>query len=341
MRYVNTQVHHVDDENMILKDVFCPRCNENMKVIRTSRGTKLYQCLNCKFTSENIPVIYEKMDCPKCGKKLLIKKARFGEYIVCARFPKCNFHEIINKSSTKSSTNINEHKIEFKKGKRDDIEEEVMSSWEANIIRLFNYLQIDYKYENDGFVLDKNDCDYKYMSFMYVPDLILNDGTLIEIKGNLDYRSLQNMKRFKELYPDKNIVVIDRDIYYLLEKKYSTLVPNWENTANSLNCYITVVGITLTERKQYVDKLKDNEELYIVRELDNKFDTNAIKVLDKNHNHIGYISSDYACYYAPKIDKGIKYKIIIKKREEKVLKCSIIATNLDSYDVSQYFDIFK
>ena len=337
MRYDNIQVHHINDDNKILEDVFCPRCNENMKVIRTKVGSKLYQCLKCEFTSKNIPVIYEKKDCPKCGKKLIINKGRIGEYIICVNSPKCDFSELISKNDISN----NKYETEFKKGKREDIKEDVMSSWEANIIRIFDYLKIDYKYESDSFNLDKNECNYEYVSFSYVPDFVFNDGTLIEVKGNLDYRSLQNMKRFKELYPNENIIVIDRDIYYLLEKKYSSLISNWEKTSNTLTCYIDVVGITFKERKQFVDKLNDNDELYIVRELDNKFDKNAIKVLDKDNNHIGYISGDYACYYAPKIDKGIKYKLIVKERKEKVLKCSINATNLDSYDVSEYLDIFK
>ena len=37
----------------------------------------------------------------------------------------------------------NEYEKKFKKGNRDDIKEDVMSSWEANIIRLFDYLKIE------------------------------------------------------------------------------------------------------------------------------------------------------------------------------------------------------
>ena len=40
MRYNNIQVHHIDDEDKILEDVFCPRCNEHMKGIRTKVGVK-------------------------------------------------------------------------------------------------------------------------------------------------------------------------------------------------------------------------------------------------------------------------------------------------------------
>lgn len=337
MRYNDIQVVHVDDEDKKTNDVFCPRCNGNMKVIRNKLGFKLYQCLNCKYTSKNKPVVYENKNCPKCGKKLLINNIKFGEIIACANYPKCDYYEVINRKdivNNKTETN-------FKKGNRVDIKKDVMSSWEANVIRIFNYLKIDYKYESKKFILDKNECDYKYMSFSYVPDFVLSDGTLIEVKGNLDYRSLQNMKRFKELYPNEKIVVIDNDIYYLLEKKYSSLIPNWENSSNTLVGYINVVGINIKDRKKYVDRLNVDDELYVVRELDNTFDNNAIKVLDKDNNHIGYISSDYACYYAFKIDKGIKYKIEVKDIGEKMLKCRIKAINLDNYDIGDYLEIFK
>lgn len=374
MRYNNLKKHKADFVLGIVGK--CPKCGNDVVSRKTSYGN-FENCINypqCRYivkkynyTDEKNKYIVKKNDkgqlinelCPQCGCKLLLKFTKRGKkFIGCENFPKCSYSrwcdesdeylEINDSNLCNVKSNISsikeyddkEYSSKFKKGVRDDIEQDVMSSWEANIIRLFNYLKIEYKYESDSFDLGKSECDYKYMSPLYVPDFVLNDGTLIEVKGNLDYRSLQNMKRFRELYPNENIIVIDRDIYYLLEKKYSSLISNWEKASNTLTCYIDVVGITFKERKQYVDKLNDNDELYIVRELDNKFDKNAIKVLDKDNNHIGYISSDYACYYAPKIDKGITYKLIVKECKEKVLKCSIKPTNLDNYDVSDYLDIF-
>lgn len=347
MRYENLKRHYAEEE-IFEKVGICPKCGNDV-VLKKTRYGNFHSCSNypqCSYIDkiEKSEVKSDKK-CPQCDGDLLIKQAKRGaKYLSCSNYPKCKYAEWIKDENDNIIINDDidsEFVSHSKKGVRDDINEDVMSSWEANVIRLFNHLKINYAYESDLYDLNKNNCDYKYMSPCYIPDFVLSDGTLIEVKGNLDYRSLQNMKRFKELYPNENIIVIDRDIYYLLEKKYSSLISNWEKTANTLTCYIDVVGITFKERKQFVDKLNENDELYIVRELDNKFDKNAIKVLDKDNNHIGYISGDYACYYAPKIDKGIKYKLMVKERKEKVLKCSINATNLDSYDVSEYLDIFK
>lgn len=375
MRYNNLKRHNADFVLGVVGK--CPKCGNDVVLRKTSYGN-FENCSNypqCRYivkkdnyTDEKSKYNVKKNDkgqlinelCPQCGGNLLLNSNRRGKkFIGCENYPQCKYARWCDKNdenleindsnlcNTKNSiSNIKEYddkqySSKFKKGIRDDIEQDVMSSWEANIIRLFNYLKIEYKYESDSFNLGKSECDYRYVSFSYVPDFVLNDGTLIEVKGNLDYRSLQNIRRFNELYPNEKLVIIDSDIYYLLDKKYGNIVPNWEKSATPLTCYVTVVGITFKERKQYVDKLKDNDEIYLVRELDNKYDKNAIKVVDKDNNHLGYISGDYACYYAPKMDKGIKYKLIVKERKEKVLNCAISPTNLDSYDVSDYLDIFK
>lgn len=41
-------------------------------------------------------------DCPKCGKPLLIKKSRFGEFMACSGFPECRYTESIENEKTKT-----------------------------------------------------------------------------------------------------------------------------------------------------------------------------------------------------------------------------------------------
>ena len=146
------------------------------------------------------------------------------------------------------------------------------------------------------------------------------------------------MKAFQELYPNEKIKVIDNDIYYLIDKKYSEIVPNWEKTQNSPMQDIDVVGIKIKERVPFVAKLNEGDELVLERDSNNKYDKNAIKVLDSDKHHIGYIDSFYACYLAPKLDLGIEYTMKLKHKKDDVLKCSIKSINLDSINIKDFLE---
>ena len=278
--------------------------------------------------------------CPRCGNKLILRVGKKGDIVACSNYPNCNY--IYSRKNNIIKEN-NEEKIEhysskFKQEKREDIEENVRSAWESNIIRVFDYLKINYKYESEAFRLFPN-AKYRFASPSYLPDFILDDGTIIEVKGHLNYRSLHNLKRFKELYPKFTIKVIDNDIYHLIEKKYKNLIKNWEYSEPTKLEYIDVVGINIKERIPFVNKLNIKDELILKREISNKYDSNAIKVIDLNHNQIGYVDSFYACYLAPKLDLGIKYKINLIEKKEGALKCSIKPINLDDIDITDFYKL--
>lgn len=229
-----------------------------------------------------------------------------------------------------------------KKEFRKDLDKGFRSSWEANFARVLDYYNISYDYENRNisYKLKTKEGNAKYQSasMMYLPDFKI-DNTLIEVKGELDNRSLQNIALFRELYPNDydNLIIIDSDIYYMLSKRYKTIISNWEDdNIKILSNNIIVVGINYNGRKQYISKLSNGDELFYSREPENKYDHNAIQIKDKDGNMIGYISSDYANFYAPKMDYGIKYKIILKSIEENKLIISIKAENLDSLNINDY-----
>ncbi len=229
-----------------------------------------------------------------------------------------------------------------KKEFRKDLDMGFRSSWEANFARILDYYNINYDYENrnNSYKLKTKEGNAKYQSasMMYLPDFKI-DSTLIEVKGELDNRSLQNIALFRELYPNdyKNLIIIDSDIYYMLSNKYKTIISNWEdNNIKILPNKIVVVGINYNGRKQFVSKLSVGDELFYSREPENKYDYNAIQIKDKNGNMIGYISSDYANFYAPKMDYGIEYKITLKSIEDNKLVINIKAENLDSLNIDDY-----
>ena len=59
-------------------------------------------------------------------------------------------------------------------------------------------------------------------------------------------------------------------------------------------------------------KLKPNTKLTLIREPNNSYDKNAIKIYATG-KHIGYIKSDLAKKIAPLLDKGHKYQAVISE----------------------------
>ena len=57
---------------------FCPNCGAMRKEEKT------FTC-DCGYTG------IAKNFCPECGKKLLKRSGRYGEFIGCSGFPKCRF----------------------------------------------------------------------------------------------------------------------------------------------------------------------------------------------------------------------------------------------------------
>lgn len=92
-------------------DKICPECN-NPLVIRESKYGKFLSCSNfpeCKYTERIEGESTEKVSnneedrvseekCPKCGKNMVYKRGRFGEFLACSDYPNCK--------STKSEKKI-------------------------------------------------------------------------------------------------------------------------------------------------------------------------------------------------------------------------------------------
>lgn len=230
-----------------------------------------------------------------------------------------------------------------KDGYREDLDHAFRSTWEANIARLLNYKNITWKYE-PYFVNLKPpaymNLDNNNLANMinYLPDFELEDGTIIEVKGFWDSRSKLNVSQFMEQHPDAKYLVIDSDMYRCIDRKYRQIIPNWETKPVENNAdIIQVVGITIPQRKPYVANLKIGDVLEIVREPDNPYDSRAIRVNDSNGNQVGYFAKDCNCIFAPKIDKGFKYQIVIEKKMPKLLQCKIKLLNTNEMILPEIF----
>src|SRR3990167_2032527 len=98
--------------------------------------------------------------------------------------------KLVPKASSKKRTNI---------GKREDLGIFVRSNWEANFLRYLKLSNIQYQYESKVFMFP----GVKYGTVSYCPDVRLQDGTWIEIKGFCDRKSKTQIRRFKKYFPEE------------------------------------------------------------------------------------------------------------------------------------------
>lgn len=83
----------------------------------------------------------------------------------------------------------------------------VRSSWEERVLLGFKKRGIKtLGYEPRTFEFIENGRETTY-----TPDTILEDGTLVEVKGPVFYRTIERLRAFKEQYPDKKLWIITGD----------------------------------------------------------------------------------------------------------------------------------
>jgi len=104
-------------------------------------------------------------------------------------------------------------------GYRKDLDHYVRSSWEANIARLLNFLDLHYAYEAKRFELKNGS---------YCPDFYLPEYDMyIEVKGYPD-ETYKKAIQFTLEYPKISLLIIDAKCYHNIEKAYGEKLPQWE-----------------------------------------------------------------------------------------------------------------
>lgn len=119
-----------------------------------------------------------------------------------------------------------------KGGVRPDLGQYFRSSWEANIARILDYENIEWKYEPKRFFFDEEiNGIASYQPDFYLPQF----NKWIEVKGWMDDKSKLRLKLFAEQYPEenKNLILIDQDFYNALRLEFFFL-PYWEDYAKSI-----------------------------------------------------------------------------------------------------------
>lgn len=236
-----------------------------------------------------------------------------------ANIPFCLISDRSGKFSIRCEVDIDD---KYKYYYRADLNCALRSSWEANIARVFNYLNLSWKYEKNSF--KRLDCQGNHTG-NYFPDFFLDDNIIVEVKGFWNQESLSKAKEFVSNYKEYKYYFIDHDIYYNLKQIYMPKIAEWES--DSCDCITTesvkVVGITYGERKKTLLSIKKGDKILLKRDSLNKFDENAILALTTDNKEIGFLTSEWALVYAKKMDIGLKFDAVIKKIEQKVVTISV------------------
>ena len=237
-------------------------------------------------------------------------------------------NRLVRKVENKDGSTVTKEsvvQVKSKKETREDLSGKFRTSWEANIARVLNYCGIHWQYEPQYFSLDLKNINTT-ITPQYLPDFVLNDGTIIEVKQNWDKRNAEKMQIVMSQMNERKIVIIDSDYYRCIQNVFSDKIEEWEFEDNIRTTYqIHIVGITKPERKEFVRHLVQGDELFVELSKDNTL----ILVKDTSGNVIGNVSKSYASIFLPKILAGFQYSARLKTKSSNNLVVDFILENTD------------
>ena len=84
-----------------------------------------------------------------------------------------------------------------------------------------------------------------------------------------------------------------------------------------------IVGMKYINGMQWTKGLKEGDEIVLMREPDNKYDSNAIKVCDQQEHQIGYIPKNTARQISKEIDSKRQVKTYVVENSNGYIKVLI------------------
>lgn len=243
------------------------------------------------------------------------------------------FIEITDRQGFISSRNMicEREETPFHNEYRLDLRRKVRSSWEANVTRILNALNVPYEYERESYQVGED---------FYLPDFFLANNTILEVKGFWDNESRKKIVGLQKEHPEFKILPVDSDMYESLKNKFANNVSNWEEcgTHKPTAEKVAIVGMKFCADKVTISRLSKGHSLTFKREPDNQFDRNAILVQTEDGKPIGHLSGDWAAVYAPKMDCGMKYSATVFDIQPKVIIAKMWRTNTEE---EVLYDCFK
>lgn len=161
------------------------------------------------------PQVYYTCLNPECRKRFSVKywRSKSNPVRYCSR--SCVIRTVGKRPTSPKAARA-------KAGIRPDIDQHIyfFSRWEANYARILNLQGIKWVHQPKRFRLATQ---------WYTPDFFLpSTNTYIEIKNYLSEYSQKRDAGFRALYPREKLILILKDDYKKLERKYAPLIPKWE-----------------------------------------------------------------------------------------------------------------
>lgn len=147
---------------------------------------------------------------PQCARQIIYERWKVRKY--CSN--KCAMSVIGGKATSPRAARA-------KAGIRSDLGDTYFySRWEANFVRLLNFLGVKWIYQPEIFDLKSQ----KYTPDFYLPEFNL----YVEIKNFLSDYSRQRDEKFRILYPKEDLILILKEDYYKLQDEFAKYIHNWE-----------------------------------------------------------------------------------------------------------------
>jgi len=151
------------------------------------RRTNGFQKGNKLFVGKNNHMFGKKRSCSWTSERNKKQVGELNPFYGKHHTEESKFKQIISK--------IRNNKYKFNPTEKYylDLKMKFKSNWEANMARIFNFLELTWYYEPQIF---------KLKSSFYCPDFYIKDwNCFIEVKGYMYPKSLQKINEFKEKYP--------------------------------------------------------------------------------------------------------------------------------------------
>jgi hypothetical protein len=114
---------------------------------------------------------------------------------------------------------------------------------------------------------------------------------------------LGNLKKQKTLKSSQNEISQPKQYFSNLENNSDPKLGDFIETS--------VAGVTFEGRQELIKNLHIGESIKLIREFNNPYDINAIKVVSENNSHIGYINRKLAEKIAPIMENNIMTKELV------------------------------
>ncbi len=87
------------------------------------------------------------------------------------------------------------------------------------------------------------------------PDFLVNESTVIEVKGFWDSDSLKKVSAFYKRFPEYRLIFIDSDVYYDLNGSFGETIQHWEKTSvlQSFEPYPEYINASINDSNPFVE----------------------------------------------------------------------------------------